>query len=858
MTRTIKGLRILPPFAIARLGSADDPMDNYTIELEPPPNQSEPLGYRALKPLRTLIVGERSGEIEDVKRPPFPLEFKTDGKIRPVAPFLEVFVVLENDELAPLTEDLLAENGLNVKDVTWTVSVANRKVARRTGDENDVVATDRIVDKTTGKPVDRNDREALRKAAVVKVIVADHDITALHGYCNNFESTHENFVLFGQVRFIKPNKEHPEIRLRFTPARGLIYGPKAGPRQQAATAEPEGDGEGDPRRLYDILPNQDLYDPNKGIWVGYQDVSDDPEPRDGDDEKLKAWKKKRNEIWAREGWDPNYDNETLPPGLYAIDPPAPSWLFDNVAISRGYFDDACDGFVEVRIAPPGEDPDKASLKATARICSGPPAMAPDSLFVRSLADDLDQVVFGPDLDELENPEDPQITRARAQDIVRRAFETVRFMNVPVMNGNNYKGRPALSLDSMPEEEAADTERAIRPVMHPGTVDTKAITALHQQAYAALRAGTAPWFGRLLRRPHKAADFTDYGRRKMPALMCGADNNYLALTWRQIHTIEKAASDPAPSAANRHPTVSHRLTPRNLSAQIHYEAKGNPISSRPITSVANCCPGLEVDFRAVWRRLFKGIELREYDNLVVRLDPDKATHAVASRDDAMTLDKLQGKRLLRVFIGDDEYRMMTEISGPASSDPDGRILLTTDMNPAGLAPLEWSNALSRVLPHAGKTVRCDFSKDDGWEQQQPVLEKDESRHGEPNYVTFDLEVRPFFEEDSAVISRALAEAGELTQGLCSPWQNDYRECSCYYWASARPDFVNVTIGPDGLSAGDNWFQRERAGSYVPDDYADLRLIMYDELFRGWETLLKFQIGGQDAPESPDARAAGKDV
>jgi hypothetical protein len=35
-------------------------------------------------------------------------------------------------------------------------------------------------------------------------------------------------------------------------------------------------------------------------------------------------------------------------------------------------------------------------------------------------------------------------------------------------------------------------------------------------------------------------------------------------------------------------------------------------------------------------------------------------------------------------------------------------------------------------------------------------------------------------------------------------------------------------------------------------------MYDELFRGWETLLKFQIGGQDAPESPDARAAGKDV
>ena len=64
-----------------------------------------------------------------------------------------------------------------------------------------------------------------------------------------------------------------------------------------------------------------------------------------------------------------------------------------------------------------------------------------------------------------------------------------------------------------------------------------------------------------------------------------------------------------------------LTPKNLSAQISYEAKGNPISSRPVTSVANCCPGLEVDFRAVWRRMFQGIELREYDNLVVKVDED---------------------------------------------------------------------------------------------------------------------------------------------------------------------------------------------------------------------------------------------
>lgn len=260
----------------------------------------------------------------------------------------------------------------------------------------------------------------------------------------------------------------------------------------------------------------------------------------------------------------------------------------------------------------------------------------------------------------------------------------------------------------------------------------------------------------------------------------------------------------------------------------------------------------MDFRAVWRRLFKGIELREYDNLVVRLDPDKAMHAITSRDRKMTLDKLQGKRLLRVVVGKNEYRMMTHISGPASSDPNGRVQLTTDMNPAGLAPLEWSNALAHVLRHTGKPVRCDFSRNNGWDQQQPLIEDP------ANYVSFDLEVRPFFEDDTAVISRALAKAGELTQGLCSPWQNDYRECSCYYWASARPDFVNVTIDGNGLSAGDNWFQRTRTGSYVPDDYADSRLIMYDELFRDWEKSLKFQIGGRDADDLPDPGATGKKV
>jgi hypothetical protein len=193
--------------------------------------------------------------------------------------------------------------------------------------------------------------------------------------------------------------------------------------------------------------------------------------------------------------------------------------------------------------------------------------------------------------------------------------------------------------------------------------------------------------------------------------------------------------------------------------------------------------------------------------------------------------------------------MTPIWGPASSDPEGKVRLTTGSNPEGLAAVEWSNALAQVMLHKGARVRCDFSAEASKDQQLSLIDEPEDK----NYVSFHCEVRPFFQDDTAVISKALADAGELTQGLCSPWQNDYRECSCYYWASARPDYVNVELTASGLSAGDNWMQKQRTGSYVADDYADTRLIMYDELFADWEKLLKFQIGGQDAPEEAEKKA-----
>jgi hypothetical protein len=414
---------------------------------------------------------------------------------------------------------------------------------------------------------------------------------------------------------------------------------------------------------------------------------------------------------------------------------------------------------------------------------------------------------------------------------------------------------------MPAEEAFGNQRPLRPVFSPPAADTRAIMALHQRVFAAVTSGSAAWFAKLLRQPEEIADLTDDGRRKMPALMCGADSNYLALTRRQIKAIEKIGppeiARPASNGSKQEsgsPPMQEpppppplqtidsdklvRLRPVNKSAELLYKPAGNPISSHPITAIANCCPGLEFDFRAVWRRLFVGITLVEHDNLVVDADHQ--------------FRHLRGRRLLKM----DGHKVVTKIKGPKTSNPTGSAVETNEDNPQGVICMEWSNSLARILTKAGEKVTCLFS-DERWGprtalRKYPEGDPDETGDSEdtenPEYrvktIEQQLEIRNFFEAGSAVVSEELAEAGELTQGLCSPWQNDFRECSCYYWASSRPDYVNVTIGPDGMSRGHNWLQKERTGDYLPDDYQDSRLILYDDLFREWERILKFQVGGRD--------------
>jgi hypothetical protein len=278
-----------------------------------------------------------------------------------------------------------------------------------------------------------------------------------------------------------------------------------------------------------------------------------------------------------------------------------------------------------------------------------------------------------------------------------------------------------------------------------------------------------------------------------------------------------------------------MKPSNLSAQLSYRARGNPPNSLPVTAISNCFPGLEFDFRNIWRRILVGIVIVENNNYVIEAE-DPA------------FNDLKGHRLLRIDGND----VVTRAFGPISPRGGSRDLATSQSNP--VAFMEWSNTIAKILKKQGQKVRCEFTKEKS--DPEVLLPTDPKE-----LLVREMELRRIFEHGTvegketaqAVLAAELLKPGELSQGLCSPWQNDYRECACYYWAASRPDYINVVAAADGASQGDNWMQKERGGQYVLDDRSDSRLITYDDLFTSWETMLQFQIGGKDAPEEIERRS-----
>jgi hypothetical protein len=480
-SKQVAELRIFPPLVIGRFGSSSEPLENYDLKIV------DPLGFRSIVAAPTLVVDPQTGGIshETKPMPNTSVRFRDDaGRVKPLCPFLELWVRFEGDTtFQPLTKDHLNGLGLQPSDLAWDVEAANLKVFRRTGHAGDkVLARIRIASDTLGP-------DAIYASA------------ALLGFCKNFKLNADQSpksISLGSVQFIRPTNEFPEIRLRFTPAAGRVYGTRMG----------------------DPLITDDVY----------AGVTAIPAPPNG------PWS-----VPFAGSWDRYWIGAPSAPPLTAPGDIFQGEMVAGTKVSSGYLDDTCDGIVHVTLLAGGQ-----TFTAYARFMAGVPDFAPDSYHVRTIADDLEQMAFGPDVSAPTTPAEENQIKADVIDTLRRAYETVRLMNISVQNGDQNVGAVPRNNNNMPGQET-NYGRVFEPVFPTGSYDNaiqrhRAIlqTALNSPKLA----GSFP-FLQVVRKYDEVGDLRTPMRRHMPAMMRGSDGLELALTRRQYAKLALAAPQQQP-------------------------------------------------------------------------------------------------------------------------------------------------------------------------------------------------------------------------------------------------------------------------------------------------------------------------
>jgi hypothetical protein len=253
-----------------------------------------------------------------------------------------------------------------------------------------------------------------------------------------------------------------------------------------------------------------------------------------------------------------------------------------------------------------------------------------------------------------------------------------------------------------------------------------------------------------------------------------------------------------------PTPDGKIFPRNLTARADHLVRGNPSGTRPESGVDNCFPGLEFDQRNMDKRFFPGL--------------------------VVDFHRIEGSRVLEVTGGVPAAQGLTDtdltperplyvwaVCGRTTVDQSDEQVEPVDCR--GAAGLEVWRAVHDLLPgriavllgpgpgdgSTGSTAVAGLGRrrtdDDSFVLRGPggrirmaVLVADRAR-----YLTPD-----------GVIDPAAYEPGDLTRSMCAPWQYDFRDCMCFYWASSKPD---VTSSADGTVPQMNFLRKDRTP--VPD-------------------------------------------
>jgi hypothetical protein len=361
---TIRRLFFTPPIAIARLGGSSTPLEAFGWG----PGDPHTIGETRIRPAWSFNV-DALGTVTAFL--PTELHLRDGALQRPVAPFLELWALTGDGPAASwvptaVTPALLAANGIDESNVTFTVTAMNMKAARRTG------------------------KSSLRFGTFPPVALAasEHGAVSLNGEsppdADQPMIPRGRHIPLGRVQVMRPQPQPaadvvpPEVRLdvlrlRYTPAKGLFYGPP-----QAATAQPA-DGPAVPAERAFLNPN-----------AGWMNAS-----------------------FARNGVVQTA--VVIPPDTYDM------VRRDNRGVSLGVVDDTCELVIAATASING-----APLAARANITVGPPHFAPDRRPFLSLADEINDREHDPARDAALSDQD----RDRwVEDLFERVYETASLLDL---------------------------------------------------------------------------------------------------------------------------------------------------------------------------------------------------------------------------------------------------------------------------------------------------------------------------------------------------------------------------------------------------------------------------------------------
>lgn len=374
----ILGIRIHPPMAIARVGSASEPVAAYAWELD----RTAHGGMGTVVRPRTTLTLDEDGSVK--AELPESIAFKDEqGRIRPVAPFFEIHAVVRRPgakpETVPLTLDLMAELGIGRDKLRIEVIAANRKAESRTKSAA-CAAIARVV--LRGDDHERRSLDAVSPRNVGEAPMVSEDRPLRLGQVQMVRPVRETFRADAEAEEV----DLGVVRLRFTPGTGATFGP---PEAGMAPASPLAPGELAPAKslygpIYEVVPkeNRILTAENQFLGFCYEDggTSKWPTPVDSYD---------GSRVGERKCW--------------------------------GNIDDTCDATISAELVFNGR-----RHETMARVFAGPPDFAPDRRHFYNMYAELEDR-------DLPDPHVADESRAAMEaeviDLFRRIFETVSLLNL---------------------------------------------------------------------------------------------------------------------------------------------------------------------------------------------------------------------------------------------------------------------------------------------------------------------------------------------------------------------------------------------------------------------------------------------